>query len=58
LTTDVLARLWFGPAFGLPDGLPDVGFHDAHRWQNKNDRQQEAIADVKEVSAQAFHEEC
>jgi hypothetical protein len=29
-----------GPAFGLPDGSPNVGFlrsHDAHRRQSKND---------------------
>jgi hypothetical protein len=60
LTTDVLARLWFGPAFGLPDGLPGVGFlrsHDAYRRQTKNDRKQEAIASIKGLRAPAVNEE-
>jgi hypothetical protein len=46
--------VWFGPAFGLPDGLPEVGFLTIPRCsspQTKNDGKQETIASVKELRA-------
>jgi hypothetical protein len=51
--------VWFGPAFGLPEGLPGVGFltiHNAHRNETKNDGTQGAIASINELRAQAVNE--